>query len=475
MKVISNFALSATLVAGVTQVLVAQNKYEKAIEEREKRIEEVLADYQVFLTETGDERQALASEINRLESSLVQKRDQRTKAERAAETLELELESTKKRISNLDTQLQYNSGVLSEYLNNFESRLHIAEDQTFREPLFQIRSQLENTSDETNQRIPVFFKALEKGIERQEKLIGGLSFPGRAISPNGGVKTGDILLLGPSAYFHTPENSQTGFLEFNSGTIEPRLALFPPNIATQVEPLFLNGSGFIAIDASQGKANLLKEARGSFLEHLKKGGWVGYAILALGGLSLLIALLKAFDLRSTTVDPSADPKHVAKLSIHSGEEVALKSLTSYKGPIRKILQTGVEFAVADSSLVFEAMETAIIRFRPRLQRFLPFLATTAAIAPLMGLLGTVVGMIKTFTLIEVFGTGDAKSLSSGISEALITTELGLIVAIPALILHGVFSRIMRSRLAAMEEVAEDFNQQLSKEIALASNDQRARA
>ena len=84
------------------------------------------------------------------------------------------------------------------------------------------------------------------------------------------------------------------------------------------------------------------------------------------------------------------------------------------------------------------------------------MAITAAAAPLLGLLGTVTGMIKTFNLITIFGTGDAKSLSSGISEALVTTELGLIVAIPALILHGVLSRMTKEKIAALEQTALSF-------------------
>ena len=87
---------------------------------------------------------------------------------------------------------------------------------------------------------------------------------------------------------------------------------------------------------------------------------------------------------------------------------------------------------------------------------LPLIQVTAATAPLLGLLGTVTGMIKTFRLITVFGTGDAKSLSTGISEALITTEFGLIVAIPAIILGAILSRKAKSVVASMEQTAVSF-------------------
>jgi biopolymer transport protein ExbB len=91
-----------------------------------------------------------------------------------------------------------------------------------------------------------------------------------------------------------------------------------------------------------------------------------------------------------------------------------------------------------------------------LERFLPFLAITAATAPLLGLLGTVTGMIKTFQLITIFGTGDAKSLSSGISEALVTTAEGLIVAIPILIVHGSLSRMAKHKLSLLEQLSAAF-------------------
>ena len=104
----------------------------------------------------------------------------------------------------------------------------------------------------------------------------------------------------------------------------------------------------------------------------------------------------------------------------------------------------------------EILFEKILSAQPTLERFLPFMALTAASAPLLGLLGTVTGMIKTFTLITIFGTGDAKSLSSGISEALVTTELGLIVAIPSLILHGLLSRMAKQKVGDLEQISVSF-------------------
>jgi biopolymer transport protein ExbB len=121
-----------------------------------------------------------------------------------------------------------------------------------------------------------------------------------------------------------------------------------------------------------------------------------------------------------------------------------------------MLATGVEHAGEKRGLLEELLFEKILKVRPSLERFLPFLAITAAAAPLLGLLGTVTGMIKTFQLLTLFGTGDAKSLSSGISEALVTTELGLMVAIPTLVLHGALTRMAKRKLGLLEQLSVSF-------------------
>jgi biopolymer transport protein ExbB len=97
------------------------------------------------------------------------------------------------------------------------------------------------------------------------------------------------------------------------------------------------------------------------------------------------------------------------------------------------------------------------------QSWLPFIAITASSAPLLGLLGTVTGIMNTFSLMTLFGTGDVKTLSSGISEALITTELGLYVAIPSLMLHALLSRKAKAVLDDMEKSAVALVNQIAKQ------------
>ena len=121
-----------------------------------------------------------------------------------------------------------------------------------------------------------------------------------------------------------------------------------------------------------------------------------------------------------------------------------------------LLTDGVEHSGDNKELLEEVLYERLIQTQPKLERMIPFIAVVAATAPLMGLLGTVTGMIKTFKLITVFGTGDARSLSSGISEALVTTEFGLCVAIPSLIIHALLLRRTKGVLASMEQTAVAF-------------------
>jgi biopolymer transport protein ExbB len=100
-----------------------------------------------------------------------------------------------------------------------------------------------------------------------------------------------------------------------------------------------------------------------------------------------------------------------------------------------------------------ALQEAILREIPSMERFLSTLGMLAAIAPLLGLLGTVTGMIDTFHVITLHGTGDPRLMSGGISEALITTMLGLSVAIPLMLAHTLFNRAVERNIGELEEKA----------------------
>ena len=134
---------------------------------------------------------------------------------------------------------------------------------------------------------------------------------------------------------------------------------------------------------------------------------------------------------------------------------AQKRAKSIGGPVGEMLATGVQHMAEPRELIEEVMYEKMLATRLRLQKALPFIAITAASAPLLGLLGTVTGIINTFQMITLFGTGDVKNLSGGISEALVTTATGLIVALPGLFRQDYLRRrhdAYKAFLAHMETV-----------------------
>lgn len=119
-------------------------------------------------------------------------------------------------------------------------------------------------------------------------------------------------------------------------------------------------------------------------------------------------------------------------------------------PTGQMLEDAVDHFEYPPALIEEVMYERMLQTKLKLEALLPMIAISAAAAPLLGLLGTVTGIINTFKLITVFGSGDVKTLSGGISEALITTEFGLIAAIPALLLHAFLARKAKGLVNHME-------------------------
>ena len=181
-----------------------------------------------------------------------------------------------------------------------------------------------------------------------------------------------------------------------------------------------------------------------------------YPILGLFTLAIVIAIFKAMELFRVKAANAKDIEVILDHLRNGDNDGALAYAKSVGGPAGDMLCVAVENADQDREVIEEVLYESIIKTQPKLERFLAFIAVVAATAPLLGLLGTVTGMIRTFKLITIVGTGDARSLSSGISEALITTKWGLIVAIPTLIMHALLNRKAKGVIGSMEQAAVTF-------------------
>lgn len=176
-----------------------------------------------------------------------------------------------------------------------------------------------------------------------------------------------------------------------------------------------------------------KREEKSFLAELAAGGTIAYVIAALGLLAALMIIFRSVRILSEGSRVGALVDEVSALVAEGRVRQASELVAKRGGTMARVLGTTLENLSRVRAEREDVIHEAILREMPGIERFSSAILVFAAVAPLLGLLGTVTGMISTFDVITEFGTGDPRMLSGGISEALITTKLGLVVAIPALL------------------------------------------
>lgn len=175
----------------------------------------------------------------------------------------------------------------------------------------------------------------------------------------------------------------------------------------------------------------------SLAERVQQGGLVGYIILGVGAFAALIAIWKILALTGVA-------SAVKKQAANAGSP-------SSKNPLGRVLKVLQDNPSADTEALELKLSEAIMKETPKLNSWLMFLKIVSVVAPLAGLLGTVLGMITTFQAITLFGAGDPRLMAGGISQALVTTVCGLVVAIPIVLLHTAAA----SKAKRVEEILEE--------------------
>jgi biopolymer transport protein ExbB len=199
-----------------------------------------------------------------------------------------------------------------------------------------------------------------------------------------------------------------------------------------------DGTVTFGIDPTRGQILSLLIQAPDLKARVNQGGIVGYIIIALGLVALLIALERLLMLGMT------------------GRRVSLQlanNQPSDDNPLGRILKAAEQYRESNIETLELKLGEAILKEMPSLNRALLFLKIIAVVAPLLGLLGTVTGMIQTFQVITLFGTGDPKLMAGGISQALVTTVLGLTVAIPTVLMHTLVTGRSRKISHVLQEQA----------------------
>lgn len=491
MKTIPIFILGFPLV--LSMVVRAQDQsydpnrvFGHAADAVQRQLAESISELNALREQVAKEKIPLSRKLSDLESDLIQVRLEYQQTSRMLDGRTLDLTNLQNEIKTRQQEATYLSNLLGEYIRNFESRLHIAEIQRYRKALETAKLAMENSTLSEQEIYQAQAALLLVSLDRLFDALGGDRFQGSAVDAAGLIQEGTFVLFGPSVIFQSKDGNNIGTVEQRLGSLEPAVVAFGTAAdAAAAAGVISKSVGLFPLDPTLGNAHKIEETRETLVEHIKKGGPVMYPIFILAGSAFLVAMYKWVSMAFLRTPSRKRIRGLLEAIAQHDRKTAMQKAKAIGGPVGRMLTVGTEHLAEPRDLVEEVMYEKVLATRLSLQRFLPFIAISAASAPLLGLLGTVTGIINTFKLITVFGSGDVKTLSGGISEALITTEFGLIVAIPSLLFHSFLSRKARGVIDEMEKAAIAFVNQISKtpykstvnveEIDLARNDSKSQA
>ncbi|NDY74496.1 biopolymer transporter ExbB [Desulfobacter hydrogenophilus] len=274
------------------------------------------------------------------------------------------------------------------------------------------------------------------------------------VSDTGEQVKGEVLTLGgfTSAY---RAGKKTGFLNYSpeTGRLYALSALPKRSIQKSLSTYMNGNSDSVYIDISRGGALRQITHRQTLKDQIEKGGMLVWPILALGVFAVFIGIERSLFLSRVHSNTDKVMGKVNQLAAQGAWEECDQMVEAKKIPVHNVLKSGLNARQECRETVESVLQESILKELPRLERFLPMLNIMGAIAPLLGLLGTVTGMISTFHVITLYGTGDPRMMSGGISTALVTTMLGLGVAIPIMLLYTFLTRQVDHVIGDMEEKA----------------------
>jgi biopolymer transport protein ExbB len=279
------------------------------------------------------------------------------------------------------------------------------------------------------------------------------AYDGGFIGPEYKEQTGRIIRVGPLSAAYRTDGGEVGYLQ--TGDNNKLVAVsgdLPWHVSSSLKSYFKGQADHMPLDISGGTVFKMLSEREGFTSWFTSGGLLMWPLFLIG----FVAMALAFE------------RFVFLMRIRSNSDKVMADILEYvdqkdwrkcrdycdqneRFPTCRVLRSVFEHLNVSRETMENAIQEAILRQIPRLERFVATLSVLAAIAPLLGLLGTVTGMIETFQVITLFGTGDPKLMSGGISEALVTTEVGLIVAVPIILVHHFLERRIDKILVDIEE------------------------
>ncbi|MBC9888569.1 MAG: hypothetical protein F7B06_01685, partial [Opitutae bacterium] len=401
-----------TLVLLLSVVHAGAQNYDAAARTTEGDLERVLAELAQLRNDIAEKKIPLAQEINQLEDlkiELTHQRDEVVEQATGVNRIKAELEQ---RDSDLARQNDYLHTALGNYIEEFlGNALHVGEIQLYSDVVERARNAKDNAEIPLRERYEMQVAVLQASLGRLEKMVAGYTFEGECEVEGGDLVQGNFAIVGPIGMFS--QGGTAGLVDVNPLVLRPLQVRVEGAPEEAMSAVTTTGSGILFLDSKLDEALDILNLKETLFEHIDKGGVVMYPILTLALVAFLISLFKVIELLSVKKASPGDLETILKYLRSGHKEDALRFARGVKGPSGRMLTAAMESIDAEEDLIEEILYEQMLGTQPKLERFLPFIAVTAATAPLLGLLGTVTGMINTFKLITIFGTGDARQLSSG--------------------------------------------------------------
>ncbi len=403
------FATSVAFAQPATRSLIKQ------IEQAERHLQQ---------TETAivTARTGLVQQVQQLENDVLSLTQQTRVARRLADESTLSLSQLEQRLQAWRQQQNYQNNLLHRFLQN----------------------------DGIDAPVADFADLIGAVTERTQQLRMDF-FPNWQNRPlvvnSGAVQTVATLAVGPVTWYWDEATGTGGFAEPGDEGLLHNSLVLPTTAAEALADLRIQPSGQLNIDPTMSRVMARDKNRESLPQHLAKGGLWVIPILAFALLASAIAIVKVVQLWRLPRVLRATPTAL-ECALCDTESTLGGRFEGMQKELFNIAQHNPKGRHCDD-LLFIALQ----EHKHRLERWIGAIAVTASVSPLLGLLGTVSGMIETFKMMTLFGSGDPEVVSGGIAQALITTELGLVVAIPALILSTILSRKARNFYMDLEHFA----------------------
>ena len=399
------------------------------------------------------QRRVELAALHAMEQEVAALRRERDRLRRIGAETDAEVRHQQRRVEAWKEEARYLRLALLEYRRGMETRISAADAQALAPTLESVDAALGEDAG-PDRVLHAGRVLLERAGELHGQRFGMMRVPGEALDDAGQLHEGVFLTWGPVAIFHASDGSVNGLVSWTEeGAMPVVYTALSRTDKAAIATLAKGNAASVAVDVSHGRALMVRQARRTPVEFLRAGGFTMIPLLFIGALSLFLAVLRAIALSTATVrDQGKIDRIVAAL--RAGEMTEARQSASVLGrPLREMVGPIIEHARASAEMLEELAHEKILTIVPRMERHLGTLAVFGGVAPLLGLLGTVTGMIHTFQRLTLFGTGDARQLSGGISEALITTVTGLAIAIPVLLVHAWLSRRVRALIGSLEDTA----------------------